>query len=101
MRLLTLLMSSLLQAQVKASREQTGLRLAQGAAVAGFTVLSMFVLSFWVGTCVNVPEWHESSYGFTFYCENGTASPDSLYQQTPRVRKSCLSSYEVRFHLSI
>ena len=37
------------------------------------TVVTMFGLSYWLGTCVDVPDWHESQYGFTFHCTDGGA----------------------------
>ena len=43
--------------------------------MAAVTVVSMFTLAYSVGTCVDVPEWHEKSYGFTFHCTDGEWRP--------------------------
>ena len=57
--------------QYRASRQNNVGRLLEVAVVAAVTVLSMFTLAYFVGTCVDVPEWHEKSYGFTFHCTDG------------------------------
>ncbi|KAK9797036.1 hypothetical protein WJX73_002454 [Symbiochloris irregularis] len=54
---------------VKAAPDNTRLRCAQGVAVAALTIALMFTLSYWVGTCVTVPDWQD--YGYTFHCQNG------------------------------
>lgn len=57
------------------------MRLVEVAAVAAVTVGCMFALAFYVGTCVDVPEWHEKGYGFTFHCTGGEQEFSRLTHQ--------------------
>ena len=41
--------------------------------LAAITIVIMIVLSWTLGTCVEVPEWLENGYGITFHCEDGKA----------------------------
>ena len=50
------------------------LRINEAAVLAAITIVIMIVLSWTLGTCVEVPEWLENGYGITFHCEDGKAS---------------------------
>ena len=62
-------------AQIRAPRTHSVARLAEAAGLGVLTIVTMFLLSYWLGTCVDVPEWHESGFGFTFHCKNGDLRP--------------------------
>ena len=60
------------------SRRKNLLRITEAAVLAAITIIIMIVLSWTLGTCVEVPEWLENGYGITFHCEDGR---DSLRSQ--------------------
>ena len=51
------------------------LRLLEAVLLAAGTVAIMLLLSYGLGTCVDVPEWHEKNYGFTLRCDKGARPP--------------------------
>ncbi len=59
--------------QVRVSRRKNLLRITEAAVLAAITIIIMIVLSWTLGTCVEVPEWLENGYGITFHCEDGKA----------------------------
>jgi hypothetical protein len=58
-------------AQFRAPRASSALRLLEAVGLAAGTVAAMLLLSYSLGTCVDVPKWHEKNYGFTLKCESG------------------------------
>ena len=60
-------------AQVRVSRRKDLLRITEAAVLAAITIVIMIVLSWTLGTCVEVPEWLDNGYGITFHCEDGKA----------------------------
>lgn len=61
--------------QVRAPRTHGAARLAEAVGLGVLTIVTMFALSYYLGTCVDVPDWHESGYGFTFHCTDGVGLP--------------------------
>ena len=57
--------------QYRAPRADNARRLLEAAGLAALTVVMMLALSYFAGTCVDVPDWHEKDYGFTFHCTDG------------------------------
>lgn len=45
--------------------------MAEAAGLAAVTVVTMLGLSYFLGTCVEVPDWQQKNYGFTFHCPEG------------------------------
>lgn len=60
--------------QIRARRVDNFKRILEVVAVVSFTVAAIFLLAYSLGTCVDVPSWNESGYGFTFYCTDGRSS---------------------------
>ncbi len=58
--------------QVRAPRTNNKLRMAEGAGLAALTIVMMLALSYFLGTCVEVPDWQQKNFGFTFHCPEGT-----------------------------
>ncbi|BDA43411.1 H(+)/Cl(-) exchange transporter 7 [Coccomyxa sp. Obi] len=56
---------------VRAPRTNNRLRMAEGAGLAALTIVMMLALSYFLGTCVEVPDWQQKNYGFTFHCPEG------------------------------
>ena len=62
--------------QVRAKSQTLTHYLVDAVIVATLTIVTMFVLSYWLGTCVTVPKWRFKNYGYTFYCpEGGKSAP--------------------------
>ena len=61
--------------QFRAPRCNNALRLLEVVLLAAGTVALMLLLSYGLGTCVDVPAWHEKNYGFTLKCDKGARSP--------------------------
>lgn len=59
--------------QFRAPRTHNAGRLAEAVGLGVLTIVTMFVLSYLLGTCVDVPDWHASGYGYTFHCTEGEA----------------------------
>ncbi len=57
--------------QVRAPRAENWKRMAEAAILAAITVVMMLALSYFLGTCVEVPDWQQKNYGFTFHCPEG------------------------------
>ena len=57
--------------QFRAPRGNNALRLLEAVLLAMGTVAAMLLLSYSLGTCVDVPKWHEKNYGFTLKCTTG------------------------------
>ncbi|KAK9844167.1 hypothetical protein WJX81_006719 [Elliptochloris bilobata] len=55
----------------RAPRGSNTLRLLEAVLLAAGAVALMLLLSYSLGTCVDVPKWHEKNYGFTLKCEKG------------------------------
>ncbi len=64
--------------QYRAPRSNNALRLLESAGLAALTVVMMLGLSYFAGTCVDVPDWHEKDYGFTFHCTDGALAVPRL-----------------------
>ncbi len=80
--------------QFRAPRGNNALRLLEAALLAMGTVAAMLLLSYSLGTCVDVPKWHEKNYGFTLKCTTGAhpARPEadsSIYQPLGLMAKLC------------
>ncbi|EIE22417.1 hypothetical protein COCSUDRAFT_16693 [Coccomyxa subellipsoidea C-169] len=56
---------------VRAPRAENWKRMAEAAILAAITVVMMLALSYFLGTCVEVPDWQQKNYGFTFHCPEG------------------------------
>ncbi|CAK0780533.1 hypothetical protein CVIRNUC_005084 [Coccomyxa viridis] len=54
----------------RAARLNGPARIAEALGLGLLTIVAMFVLSWYFGACVDVPEWH-TGYGFTFHCKHG------------------------------
>ena len=67
--------------QIRAPRTHNVGRLAEAVGLGVLTIVTMFVLSYTLGTCVDVPDWHASGYGYTFHCTEGEGHV--LFYKTP------------------
>jgi hypothetical protein len=68
--------------------------MAEAAILAAITVTMMLALSYFLGTCVEVPDWQQKNYGFTFHCPEGTRRPccssgNILSDQDPLFSAKC------------
>lgn len=66
--------------QIRAPRHRGLLRVAESAGLAALTVVTMLGLSYFMGTCVEVPQWQEKDYGFTLNCPAGMSAANSCRQ---------------------
>jgi hypothetical protein len=67
--------------QYRAPTKSTVLRLLEVCVLTTAIISSMFALAYWLGTCVQVPEWVHQSYGFTFHCKGGMPLPTYFAQE--------------------
>lgn len=51
--------------------------------VVTITVACIFTLAYTLGSCVDVPEWKERGYGFTFYCKDGKLPHIPIHCSSP------------------
>ncbi|KAK9831020.1 hypothetical protein WJX74_000332 [Apatococcus lobatus] len=56
--------------KMRAPRSSSLLRLLEVAIIAGVTLAMMFLSAYWLGQCIDIPNWHTRNYGFQFSCTN-------------------------------